>query len=226
MKRKCIVCGKVFEGSHDKIYCPQCAEKIKKNVLRDRVCKQCGVTFKGGPRAWYCPKCREERQKKRDREHYERKKMGNVRHIGSVDICVNCGKKYTVESSNQRYCKDCVEKVVAENCRKESLEYSIKHRDYLNDQRNSKREQAQVQKYCDVCGKPLPLGSLRDICSDECATIRQREWQRKGDQKREGGRYAKLKASMTDEEWQKYREKMNKKARENYAKRKRRKEND
>ncbi len=73
-------------------------------AIYDRICRTCGVSFRGGPRAWYCPDCRRERER-------ERKKLYNssgfARHIGQIDICLNCGKEYTVDGGGQKYCPDC-----------------------------------------------------------------------------------------------------------------------
>lgn len=64
-------------------------------AIYDRVCRTCGVSFRGGPRAWYCPDCRRERERER-KKHYN--SSGFARHIGQIDICLNCGKEYTVDA--------------------------------------------------------------------------------------------------------------------------------
>lgn len=35
------------------------------------------------------------------------RKNGAIRKLGSIDICQNCGEKYTVQSGLQKYCPDC-----------------------------------------------------------------------------------------------------------------------
>lgn len=73
-------------------------------AIYDRICRTCGVSFRGGPRAWYCPDCRRERERER-KKHYN--SSGFARHIGQIDICLNCGKEYTVDGGGQKYCPDC-----------------------------------------------------------------------------------------------------------------------
>jgi len=61
-------------------------------MLQDRICKECGRSFQGGPRAYYCPACRAERTKRTNAEYRRRKRVGDVRLIGSTDICERCEK--------------------------------------------------------------------------------------------------------------------------------------
>ncbi len=76
------------------------------NRLTAKICA-CGVAFMGGPTAVYCPICRAERIRQRDHERYQRKLAGNIRHIGSTDLCTICGNPYEVKSGNQKYCESC-----------------------------------------------------------------------------------------------------------------------
>lgn len=77
--------------------------------MRTRVpktCVVCGVSFIGGSNAKYCAACRASKKKE---YHTSR----SARRIGSTDICTVCGKPYTVASWKQKYCPDCVVKVMA-----------------------------------------------------------------------------------------------------------------
>ena len=112
MKLKCLHCGREFEGASTAIHCPECVDIIKHTHYRPRICKACGASFMGGSRAYYCPDCRAERKKKQKLEYEARKRAGNVRKIGSIDNCVICGKPYTVEGGNQKYCPDCAPEAV------------------------------------------------------------------------------------------------------------------
>jgi rubrerythrin len=75
--------------------------------LKPKTCATCGVGFIGGPTATYCPTCRAERIRQHDRERHQRKLAGQLRHIGSTDLCLICGKSYEVVGGNQKYCEPC-----------------------------------------------------------------------------------------------------------------------
>ena len=107
--KKCIVCGKLFQGRPDQTKCEDCIAIARATTLRPRVCRQCGSTFDGGPRAWYCPTCRAERQRVRNAAQ---RKTGARRPLGSIDKCVVCGKEYVVEAGLQKYCKDCAPEAI------------------------------------------------------------------------------------------------------------------
>jgi hypothetical protein len=74
--------------------------------LKPKTCT-CGIEFLGGPTAKYCPNCRSERTRQHDRERHQRKLAGQIRHIGSTDLCTICGQPYTVNSGQQKYCESC-----------------------------------------------------------------------------------------------------------------------
>ena len=105
-------------------------------VVKDRTCRQCGSTFAGGPRAWYCPACREERHHDADRRH---KSKGTMRPLGSTDICIVCGKPYTVKSSRQKYCPACSYEAVRAVDRPASREWNQSHKDTYYPAKNAKR---------------------------------------------------------------------------------------
>ena len=132
-----------------------------------RECISCGVEFTGGPRAYYCPECRVLRTKQTNREYNERKKAGNVREIGSTDICENCGKSYTVTAGLQKYCPDCKEEMDQERSRTASLDHYNRNKDVINPIRNIRR--AVPPRRCAICGRDFKARSSKNYCSEECA---------------------------------------------------------
>lgn len=76
-------------------------------MLLERVCQNSNRTFEGGPNAQYCPECRKERNKEYCKKSVLRKKQGEAREIGKLDLCDRCGRPYTVMSGTQRYCPEC-----------------------------------------------------------------------------------------------------------------------
>lgn len=132
-------------------------------MLIKRVCISCGASFEGGPRAWYCLNCRKEREKEAKAKYKERKKAGKARELGSEDLCEICGKPYTVESGQQRYCKDCAPEQYKIIDSKQSLELYQKKKDTINPIRNQKRRIA--PKTCLICGKNFETHTRAACCS-------------------------------------------------------------
>ena len=226
MQRICLNCGKTFDGRNDATLCADCAAASKASaIIRKRVCRTCGKEFDGGPRAWYCTDCRAERQKAQSREYKQRERMGNVRNIGSEDICTICGKKYVVQGGLQKYCPECAPEAVKEIDRKQSVEWSRKNVDM--GVKHAARELTAAERTCVVCGKLFVPHSAAVTCSPECsATLARRnaaDWEksRKDDRAEYHKSIAKAKEqAMSPEEYAEYRRKINAKARENYQKRK------
>lgn len=75
--------------------------------LKPKTCDTCQIGFLGGSTAKYCPDCRAERIRQHDRERHQRKLAGQLRHIGSIDLCQICGDEYTVNAGPQKYCPVC-----------------------------------------------------------------------------------------------------------------------
>ncbi len=113
--------------------------------LGQRMCRECGCAFEGGPRAWYCPRCRAKRHKAQHRTYRIRRSMGNVRHIGSLDICVRCGAEYLVCDPNQIYCPTCAPDAIKEIDKMQGLAYYHRNKDRLNPVRNERRRQARAE---------------------------------------------------------------------------------
>ena len=226
MLRKCTKCGLEFEGSYDSILCRTCAEESIRNVVRIRTCTRCGISFPGYPASKFCPSCSAARKKETNRAYLQRKRNGEARSIGSVDVCAICGAEYTVTGGLQKYCPDCAADAIAENDRKMSRQWNACHVD--NDKRNQVRHDAAACIKCAVCGKsfrPAPGG--RSTCSPECAKIhsaeRYSEWYQANKERlneyQRNRSQAKL-DSMTPEELAVFRQMKNALARDNYRKRK------
>lgn len=143
-----------------------------KTSLGTRVCRQCGNKFLGGPRAWYCPECREDRRRESDKKH---KRIGTQRPLGSIDHCIKCGKEYVVTSARQIYCPDCAPLAVTEVDRKQALERYADVKDVENPARNEKRRVG--QKFCALCGKPIPTNGPSKYCP-ECGAKIKKELQK------------------------------------------------
>lgn len=222
MLRRCITCGVDFEGTHDQVKCPACVLAQRRQTLRPRQCCACGRSFPGGPAARYCPDCRHERKRAAELRYH---RDGPARPLGSVDLCVVCGKKYIVDSGQQKYCPDCkadeYRKVDAAGARR-----WIETHDFT-ETRRQRREQAMAEIPCTVCGKMFTPRYGANVCSPECrkAADKKSNQQFEATHKEERNAYRrdlrkKKRNEMTPEELAKYREEINRRARENYAKRK------
>ena len=227
MKRICKYCGVEYDGDPGGSCCPDCAKKIKSTSVRERICTVCGVSFPGGPSARFCPNCRIEQKRKATHEYKQRKATGNVRKIGSIDICAVCGKPYTVAGGLQKYCPDCSYEAIREKDRAKSIEWNRNH--LTPDQRKIERNTFSAPIKCVVCGKMFIPKFSSVTCSKECSESLQKSrlssWESNNKDRRKLYRknkyHAKI-ASMTPEECKAYRDKINEKARENYKKRKER----
>lgn len=176
---KCKKCGLIFDGTKEASYCADCRHTIKSaSVIRPRTCRTCGVTFEGGPRAWYCPCCRRVRQLKSDLEGHQRARLGITRKIGSIDLCANCGKEYTVNSARQKYCRDC-----STGCVKTTV--NAHKREYMQanaaENYQKKSDRYKDRRVCVVCGKTLQTtaNNHSEYCSEECRKIRNRKYDAK-----------------------------------------------
>ena len=129
--------------------------------IYERTCQRCGGSFKGGPRAWYCPKCRSIRKAQTTAEYRQRKHTGNVRAIGSTDICHDCGGKYTVKNGLQKYCEKCAPAMIKAIDRTQGLEYYKKNKSTINPARNAARRS---EKYCEICGTKISAAGGRKWC--------------------------------------------------------------
>lgn len=166
----CKQCGKIYlTDKEDSWLCPECADASKRNVFRQKICAVCGVAFIGYPRSKYCPQCRVEARRKTERDF---KKHGPSRPLGSIDLCANCGKEYTVTSGLQRYCPDCAKVVVREKINAAKRKYARDHREEINAKKADLRKDRRV---CVVCGKSFTSSTPSVTCSPECAAEYRRQ---------------------------------------------------
>lgn len=224
MNRICKYCGKPYDGDPGSSCCPDCAAKIRSTTLRDRICRGCGCSFQGGPRAWYCPSCRAERKRESQRRF---QRNGAVRKLGSIDLCVICGKPYVVEGGLQKYCKACAPDAVRAKDRAASLRWNRENT--TPEERRETRQAASAAIPCKICGKLFIPADGSRTCSPECAAENRRRNHKSWEEKNKDVRNASHKdrlhrkvAAMTEEEYRQYRAQINARARENYRKRKER----
>lgn len=177
--KQCLSCGKTFQTNRiDQTKCTACLEALRSTTIRDRVCRQCGTSFLGGPRAWYCPDCRKDRKKERDKRF---QKNGAQRLLGSIDLCVICGKEYTVNSGRQKYCPDCAPAAVQEIDRAASREWAAAHSAATGYRTPEKKT---GRKICVICGGIVPKGTSAVVCSPECDALRRKRAQEYADLRR------------------------------------------
>ena len=227
MLKVCKYCGQQYDGEPGSSACPGCAEKVKRQTVLPRVCRECGKTFPGGPRAWYCPDCRDLRRRNQSAEH---KRRGTIRPLGSIDKCVVCGGDYVVNSARQRYCQTCAPEAVRAVDRVQSKAWNEANN--TPDQRRKIRHSASAEIPCRVCGKLFRPMSCAETCSRSCAAQLAKNnyaaWEKKNrdyrNQYQRQRRQNRIQ-SMTPEEYAEYRDKVNKRARENYWKRKEKENN-
>ena len=118
MTRKCLICGKEFEGRDARTkYCSkECAAegtkrayKAKKEAERaERAarppipCPICGKLFKPLTGAYkYCSKaCADEQQRRNSIAHYKKAKEVGI----SENICQHCGKTFRAATKYVKYC--------------------------------------------------------------------------------------------------------------------------
>jgi len=79
----CLYCNKLFTPRGPALTCSQeCSEALKKRNMS----------------AW-------EAAHRKQRNEY--RKQFNARHIGDIDVCVDCGKQYAVTNGRQKRCSEC-----------------------------------------------------------------------------------------------------------------------
>ena len=85
-----------------------------------------------------------------------------------------------VKSGLQHYCPDCAEEAVRQLDREASKKWNAENNFYQ--QRSQKPRSG--QKICVICGKPVPPGTPRVTCSEECDKLRIKYNQGKAEIKR------------------------------------------
>lgn len=222
MKRICKYCGKEYDGDSGSSACSECAERVKKSVVRIRMCTVCGREFPGYPSSRYCPECREERKREQKNRYNQNRPE---RPLGSIDRCSICGRNYVVKAGTQKYCPECSHEAIRRKDRKKSLEWNRENT--TPEQRKTERKSAAAQIECVICGKKFTPTSRTIACSDDCRKLlakkRRAEYERKNREYRNQYRKDRIKAkeaAMSPEEYREYREKINKRWLENERKRK------
>lgn len=222
MKRICKYCGKEYDGDPGSTACPECAERVKKSVVRIRTCTVCGREFPGYPSSRYCPECGAERKRE---VNAKCKRMGPRRPLGSMDKCAVCGKEYVVKSGLQKYCPECAHEAIRAADRKKSIEWNRKNT--TPERRKAERKIAAAEIECVVCGKKFVPTSRTTTCSDACRGLLAKrnyaEWENQNRDRRNQYQRERIKAkeaAMSPEEYRAYREKINKRWLENEKKRK------
>lgn len=181
-QRICKNCGSHFSGEGEQRFCSSCRiEARRATVVRARECIQCGARFEGGPRAHYCPDCRAQRQRQHNREYRQRKAVGSVRPLGSLDMCQVCGKEYIVTSGAQIYCPVCAPDAVRE---KVLPTKRSRARDHAEEQSARKKELRKESAVCAYCGALYTPTDAAVTCSEQCAKEYKRIVQGMADYKR------------------------------------------
>ena len=221
MRRICKYCGKEYDGDPGGSCCPDCAAARRVTSVRQRICTICGISFPGGPSARFCPNCRADRERERSRRY---KRFGPARHRGDTDLCVRCGKPYTINSGAQRYCPDCAPVAYRELDRAQSRRWQDANTTPAK--RRVIRQTASAEIACVICGKMYVPNTRSETCSPECLAEYKRRaaaaYEKTHRQERNEYRRTKTQEkleAMTPEERAAYREKINTRARENYRKR-------
>lgn len=178
----CKKCGREFyteTRKHFAYMCPECRlEEKRGSVYKERVCVICGQHFMGYPASRFCPDCKRKRVKEQKRKYNTTKPS---RHIGSVDMCQECGKEYIVSSGLQKYCPECSEKMISEKERARKRKYAEENKDIFQ----ARKKDTNGKRYvCAICGKEFQKTTARVTCSDECEKELLRIRQNKADIKR------------------------------------------
>lgn len=231
--RACVICGQPLPPKARKYCSEACRREAERRRSREgkprphptpfqwRVCEECGREFFGHIRNKRCPECQEAQDRKNRAEYRERKRAGRVRAIGSTDYCVSCGKHYTVEGGLQKYCPDCKAEELRQNIRRNRRDYMAAQRQdpEKNEVIKARKRCFPANKICRQCGKPFSALGAAQFCSDACREAYQKEYMRSYDAAHRETRAARRKERqkmLTREE----RDEINRRARENYRKRK------
>ena len=238
-ERVCLICGAELPKGRSKYCSEQCGEKADKMRARENykqirgrrgvfrtglVCMDCGCTYDGTIKTKRCPACQEEADRRHTAEYRARASVGAQRKLGSTDLCERCGKPYTVESGLQRYCKACAHVATKENINEHKREFCKKY--YANPERaQEKREAKKVKKRqietCPICGKQFESRYGAKYCSDECRRERARRNDQTPERLAKHNEYTKRKRQTEEGKAE-----INRRQRENYAKRKARAKED
>lgn len=205
-----------------------------KKIYNEKPCMDCGKIVRMHIKSKRCKECQEEENRRNDAAHRRAKARGHTRELGSNDFCTACGKPYIIKSGMQKYCPSCAPaatKAADSQATLAWIQAAYEANPARRDERNAKRRSnwsVQLRR-CVVCDVQfLPPNPRRKTCSAECQTEYHRQQQRESDKKRNKVRYQEHKAefdALSAEDRRAKQDEINRKARENYAKRKNKEEN-
>lgn len=198
------------------------------DIYHDKPCMDCGKIVRMHIKSKRCKECQEAANRRNDAVHRQAKARGHTRELGANDLCTVCGKPYIINSGMQKYCPSCAPAATKAADSQATLAWirsAYGEDPAKRDARNAKRRnnwESQPRR-CIVCGAQyLPQSPRRKTCSDKCQTEYYGQRQREYDKKRNKARYQERKAAfdaLSVDERREKQDEINRKARENYAKR-------
>ncbi len=184
-KKPCAVCGAPLPRRRF-LYCSDaCRTEANRSrdalgraahkpppLPRERVCPDCGKGFMQRGSSVRCPSCQAKRNRAAQIDYLRRESVGHVRRIGSVDLCAACGERYMVESSHQKYCKNCSADATRENRRIKERERRerMKTDAALTERMNRADDRLPTSRACVVCRTIMTPAGKRVFCSSACET--------------------------------------------------------
>lgn len=199
------------------------------DVYRDKACVDCGRVVRMHIKSKRCKACQEVADKIHNAEHRRAKTRGHTRAIGATSTCTVCGELYTVNSGMQKYCPACAPAATKAADSRATLAWiqaAYEADPQRREAKNAKRRTnwADAPRKCEVCGALfLPPTPTRKTCGETCQKQHKRQQQRQYDKKRNKERYQARKAAfdaLPEETRREKQDEINRKARENYQKRK------
>ena len=169
----------------------------KEKLYREKACIDCGLVVRMHIRSKRCRACQDAADNRNEQAYRKARAAGNIRPIGSVDLCQKCGMEYTVCSGAQRYCPDCAGDAVAENVR--ALARGRYAKAYATPEAKEARQEKrrtdwQGVRYCLECGAAFTPAHPRQVCcSNGCREQRRKAITAASDLKRRPERLEKLK---------------------------------
>ena len=140
--KRCEVCGRLIENSHNRKYCPDCAKKKYKykeetNYFKKITCVDCGKTVVVSTKNNHGEDRCEECQKKAKREYDKELKREEYKPQEEKTIkCIDCGKEFIITGNSKRTrCNNCYK----EHVKKKDRERKQKQRESKNSRGDSRR---------------------------------------------------------------------------------------
>lgn len=198
-------------------------------IYHDKPCMDCGKIVRMHIKSKRCKACQEAANRRNDAAHRRAKAKGHTRKIGANDLCTVCGRPYIINSGRQKYCPSCAPSATKAADSQATLAWmraAYEDDPGKRDERNIKRRSnwADSPRRCVICGAQfLPPTPRRKTCGEGCQVEYHRQQQRESDKKRNKARYQERKAefdALSKDDRRTRQDEINRKARENYAKRK------